>query len=105
MGDTKEKHAVNAKTVSLVGGGLTLVGLLIGVIPVSTGAGSCGSVLSPSVGVPRVQGGDVAWITPAGCDSLLASMKAPMIVLLVIGGLLIFYGLAKSMRQGFKDRD
>lgn len=105
MSGTQEKHAVNAKTVSLAGGGLALAGLIVGAIPVSAGGGGCGSVLFSTVGEPRVRSGEVVFLTPPGCDSLLSIMKVPMIVLIVIGGLLTFYGLVQSMRQGFRDRD
>lgn len=105
MSGTQEKHTVSAKTVSFVGGGLALVSLLIGVIPVRAGGGNCGSVLFSAVGEPHVRSGEVVFLTPPGCDSLLSIMKVPMIVLIVIGGLLTFYGLVQSMRQRLRDRD
>lgn len=89
----------HTKKATWAGAGLFLVGLLVAFMPVSAAGQSCGSVLSPSVGVPRVISGEVVWSTPAACDTLLSLIQIPVAVLLISGAALVLGALLVRMRQ------
>lgn len=84
---------MKAKTLGGVGGCLLVVGLVVGLVPVSWGGTSCGAVMRPEddLFLGLTAGRSVA----DGCDSLLSVVALPLWGLLGLGVLLL---LAAAVR-------
>lgn len=84
---------MNGKVVLvIVGAGVLLVGLVIGLVPLSAEGANCGSALRASDDafvsdlVGTMSGGFGTEGAAAACDSLRSIVRIPVIALMLIGG-------------------
>lgn len=89
---------MKAKSLAVVGGCLLVVGLVIGLVPVSSGGASCGSAMNSEghLTLALTQGETVA----DSCQSLLSMVALPMWALLGVGVLLL---IAAAVRASLAD--
>lgn len=89
---------MKAKSLAVVGGCLLTVGIVIGLVPVSSSGASCGSAMNGEahLTLALTQGETVA----DNCQSLLSVVALPMWALLGVGLLLL---IAAAIRASLDD--
>ena len=93
---------MNARLAATIGAALLLVGLVVGLMPVSRGGVSCGSAYHASgdanvSDLASTLGGGAVTNTADDCDSLRSILRIPSVVLLLGGG--IFVAVAATNRR------